>query len=192
MKEKSDITPENIIVIKDEYYYCINNLIYKGEKSEIYRGRQKTNNIIDSNNSYSSALTICVKKEPPFLKYPELDIEFNILNYLQQFLQEDENGFIPCPFVPQIYNYYHNNDSPSFLIEKLYGNSLNAIFKMCKYKFSFMSSLILMEQMISIIESLHSKGIIHRNLNPNKFLFVKEKSFALSVNLICLLFSFSL
>jgi serine/threonine protein kinase len=33
-----------------------------------------------------------------------------------------------------------------------------------------------MEQMLGIIRSLHEKGIIHRNLNPNKFLFGKEQT----------------
>ena len=176
MIDTPSIIPENVVIIKDEYYYCVDNIIYKGNKSEIFKGREKSEQIISSTNSYDTSFSICVKKEPPFLKYPELDTEYNILKYLQPFLLEDENGIIPCPFVPQIFNYYHNNDSPSFLIEKLYGNSLNSIFKMCKYKFSLMSSLILMEQMLGIIRSLHEKGIIHRNLNPNKFLFGKEQT----------------
>ena len=41
MKEPTEIIPENIIIIKDKYYYCTNNIIYKGKKSEIYRGKQK-------------------------------------------------------------------------------------------------------------------------------------------------------
>ena len=176
MEFKEKLIPENIIIIKDEYFYCTNDLLYKGNKSEIYKGRERSELKLSSSNSIISLFTICIKKEPPFLKFPELDIEYNILNYLQQFLEEDENGIIPCPFVPIIYNYYYNDDSASFLIEKLYGNSLNSIFKMCKYKFSLMSSLVLMQQMLDIIQSLHEKGIIHRNLNPNKFLFDKEET----------------
>lgn len=176
MKEKNDIIPENIIVIKDEYYYCINNLIYKGQKSEIYRGRQKTNNIIDSNNSYSSTLTICVKKEPPFLKYPELEKEFSILEKLQVFLEKDENGNILCPFIPKIYKFYKSVDSPSFLIEQLLGNSIDTIFKMCGRKFSIMATLNVIKQMLDIIQKLHEKDVIHRNLNPTKFLFGKEET----------------
>ena len=176
MKEKSDITPENIIVIKDEYYYCINNLIYKGEKSEIYRGRQKTNNIIDSNNSYSSALTICVKKEPPFLKYPELEKEYLILEKMQTFLEKDETGNIPCPFIPKIYKFFKSDDSPSFLIEQLLGNSVDTIFKMCRRKFTIMATLNIIKQMLDIIQKLHEKEVIHRNLNPTKFLFGKEET----------------
>ena len=176
MKERSDITPENIIVIKDEYYYCINNLIYKGQKSEIYRGRQKTNNIIDSNNSYSSALTICVKKEPPFLKYPELEKEYLILEKMQTFLEKDETGNIPCPFIPKIYKFFKSDDSPSFLIEQLLGNSVDTIFKMCRRKFTIMATLNIIKQMLDIIQKLHEKDVIHRNLNPTKFLFGKEET----------------
>ena len=169
MEDPEGIKAENIIIIEDEYFYCTNDLLYKGNKSEIYKGREKSELKLNSNNSYSIPFTICIKKENPYLKFPELETEFNILNYLQEFI-------VPCPFLPKIYKYYHNEDSPSFLLEKLYGNSLDSIFKMCKYNFSFMSTLILMEQMIGIVESLHSKGIIHRNLNPHKFLFGKEET----------------
>ena len=176
---KDQIIPENIIIINDEYYYCTNHLLYKGNKAEIYKGRERSElrlNTSSSYHSYDINFSVCIKKEPPFLKSPELDREFNILNYLQKFSERDKHGIAPCPFVPTLYNYYYNQDSPSFLVEKLYGNSLNSIFKMCKKKFSLMSSLILMEQMIGIIQSLHEKGIIHRNLNPNKFLFGKEET----------------
>ncbi len=176
MEDPEGIKAENIIIIEDEYFYCTNDLLYKGNKSEIYKGREKSELKLNSNNSYSIPFTICIKKENPYLKFPELETEFNILNYLQEFLNKNEDGIVPCPFLPKIYKYYHNEDSPSFLLEKLYGNSLDSIFKMCKYNFSFMSTLILMEQMIGIVESLHSKGIIHRNLNPHKFLFGKEET----------------
>ena len=176
MEDPEGIKAENIIIIEDEYFYCTNDLLYKGNKSEIYKGREKSELKLNSNNSYSIPFTICIKKENPYLKFPELETEFNILNYLQEFLNKNEDGIVPCPFLPKIYKYYHNENSPSFLLEKLYGNSLDSIFKMCKYNFSFMSTLILMEQMIGIVESLHSKGIIHRNLNPHKFLFGKEET----------------
>ena len=148
-----------------KYYYCIDDLIYKGNKSEIYKGRYLSDYKITSNNSYDTSFTICVKKEPPYLKFPELETENNILDYLQKYRKEENEGIIPFSFVPEKYDYYHNVDSPSFLIEKIYGNSVNTIFKMCKYKFSLMSSLLLMEQMLQIIHSLHEAGIIHRNLN---------------------------
>ena len=173
---EKDIIPENIIIIRNEYYYCTNDIIYKGNKAEIYKGRDKSNFIISSNNSYDTSFSICIKKEPPFLKYPELEKEYYILNYLQKFLNEEKKGSPSSTYIPKIYNFYHNDDSPSFLIEKLYGNSVDSIFKMCKRKFSLKVSLILVQQMLGIIRSLHEKGIIHRNLNPNKFLFDKEKT----------------
>ena len=170
------IEPKNKVNINDQYYYYTNDLLYKGNKSEIYKGREKSESRITSNNSYDISFSLCIKKELPYIKFPELEMENKILNYLQEFLNRNEEGIIPCPFVPKLYNYYKNVDSPSFLIEKLYGNSLNSIFKMCKNKFSLMSSLLLMEQMIEIIQSLHEIGIIHRNLNPHKFLFGKEET----------------
>ena len=159
MKEENKIFPENIIKIKDEYYYCINDIIYKGEKCEIYRGKESSNDIIGLNNSLSSSLSICVKSEPPFLKYPELSKEYLILNSLQKYLDKDINGNIPCPFIPKIYNFYQNNDSPSFLIEQLLGSSIDTIFKMCHRKFSIMSTLIIIKQMLEITSAVpHSRG----------------------------------
>lgn len=166
--------PENIKIINDKFFYCTDDLIYKGNKSEIYKGRYMTEYKITSNNSYDTSFSICVKKEPPYLKFPELETEYNILDYLRKFFKKE--GIEPFSFVPEIYDHYHNVDSPSYLIEKIYGNSVNTIFKMCKYKFSLMSSLLLMEQMLQIIHSLHEVGIIHRNLNPHKFLFGKEET----------------
>ena len=141
--------PENIKIIdnKDKkYFYCTDDLIYKGNKSEIYKGRYVTEYKITSNNSYDTSFSICVKKEPPYLKFPELETEYNILDYLQKYFNEKKEEIDPFSFVPEIYDYYHNVDSPSYLIQKIYGNSVNTIFKMCKYKFSLMSSLLLMEQ----------------------------------------------
>ena len=176
MKDSKGIMPENIIIIKDEYYYCTNNLIYKGDKCEIYAGREKTAYIIDSNNSYAPSLSICVKKEPPYLKYPKLIKESSNLKSLQKFLEKDENGNIPCPFIPKMYNYYPSSKTSSFLVEQLLGNSVDTIFKMCNRKFSLMSSLIIIKQILQIIQNLHEKGMIHRNLNPSKFLFGKEET----------------
>ena len=182
MNDSQEIIPENIVEIKNikntkkQYYYCINDLLYKGNKSEIYKGRDNLVSKISSSNSYDISFTLCIKKELPFLKYPELETEHNILNHLQKFLNKNEEGTIPCSFVPKLHDYFHNDDSPSYLIEELYGNSLNSIFKMCKYKFSLLSSIILIEKMFSIIQSLHETGIIHRNLNPHKFLFGKEET----------------
>ena len=176
MDEPNSINPENIIIIKDEYYYCTNNLIYKGKKCEIYRGKKKSNNIIDSNNLSGPSLSICVKKEFPFLKYPELEKEHSMLEYLQKYLEKDINGNIPCPFIPKLYKFYPSIDSPSFLIEELLGSSVDIIFKMCNRKFTIMSTLLIIKQILNIIQKLHEKGIIHRNLNPTKFLFGKEET----------------
>ena len=68
--------PENIKIINDKFFYCTDDLIYKGNKSEIYKGRYMTEYKITSNNSYDTSFSICVKKEPPYLKFPELETEY--------------------------------------------------------------------------------------------------------------------
>ena len=182
MEKSTEITPENIIIIKDEYYYCTNHLIYKGNKSEIYKGNKKTSNSFDLYEFYGTSLPVCIKVEKPFLKYPELSKEYSILNYLQKFLEKDSNNQIQCPFIPIIYNYYPRIDTPSYLVTQLLGSSVDTIFKMCHRKISIMSSLILVQQMVRIIQKLHGIGIIHRNINPSEFLFCKEETTDIILN----------
>jgi len=176
MEKPVDITPENIVIIKDEFYYSTNHLIYKGDKSELYRGNKKTTDIFDYYELYGISLPVCVKVERPFLKYPELSKEYSILSFLQKYLEKDSNNQVQCPFIPKIYNYYPRNDTPSYLITQLLGSSVDTIFRLCHRRFSIMSSLILVQQMVRIIQKLHDIGIIHRNINPTEFLFCKEET----------------
>lgn len=52
MEDSQKLVPENIINIKDEYFYCTNNLIYKGNKSEIYKGNTKSDITINTRSSF--------------------------------------------------------------------------------------------------------------------------------------------
>ncbi|OHT09707.1 casein kinase I isoform delta-like protein [Tritrichomonas foetus] len=50
------------------------------------------------------------------------------------------------------------------------GNSLENLFQMCHKKFSLKTVLMLADQMITSLQSIHSKNFIHRDVKPDNFL----------------------
>ena len=60
------------------------------------------------------------------------------------------------------------------IIEHL-GHSLEDLFDDCYRKFSLLTTLMLEEQMLSCIEFIHSKNIIHRDVKPDNFLMGRGK-----------------
>ena len=204
MKKQEDaIIPENIRLINGGFFYCINDLIFKGNRSEIYSGKKDLNYIPisssssyiskppkksnDSNNLISKSQSeieenqnqenlfqislYCIKKEPPFLKHPQLYKEYSILNYLQKYITDKNFSFIP-----KLYKFYPNEESDSFLITELLGTSVEKLFEFTKKKFPPLVSLEIISKIMDVIEKLHEIGIIHRNLNPSHFLFNKENT----------------
>ena len=56
------------------------------------------------------------------------------------------------------------------LIMELLGKSTEDLFNYCNRKFSLLTTLMLIDQMISCIEYIHSQYFIHRDVKPNNFL----------------------
>ena len=103
---------------------------------------------------------IAIKSEPinesknnSLLKY-----ESDILQYLQ-------NG----KGIPEFYSYI-KKDKNNYMLFELLGPSLEDLFDLCQQKFSLKTILLLADQMISRIEFMHSKYLIHRDIKPNNFL----------------------
>ena len=58
----------------------------------------------------------------------------------------------------------------NILIIELLGHSLEDLFNECGREFSLLTTLMLVDQMISCIEFIHSRNIIHRDVKPDNFL----------------------
>ena len=88
-----------------------------------------------------------------FLKY-----ESDVLRYLQ-------NGI----GIPEFYSYI-SKDNYNYMLFELLGPSLEDLFDLCQQKFSLKTILQIGDQMLSRIEFLHSRFVIHRDIKPNNFL----------------------
>lgn len=66
--------------------------------------------------------------------------------------------------------------SNRYLIMELLGPSLDKLFVLCDKKFELDTSIYLGIEMINRIEHIHKRGIIHRDIKPNNFMFGKFDS----------------
>ena len=66
--------------------------------------------------------------------------------------------------------WFGQQDYFNFLIIELLGPNLEDLFNTCKRKFSLKTVLMLADRMIALIEIIHSKGFVHRDIKPDNFL----------------------
>jgi serine/threonine protein kinase len=72
--------------------------------------------------------------------------------------------------------FYGNEGQLNVLVIDLLGKSVATLFEECGYHFSMKTVLMLADQMISRVEYLHAKGIIHGDIKPENFVLGKEKN----------------
>jgi len=92
---------------------------------------------------------------------PQLKYEYKIYKYL-----EGGSGF------PKIYGFYEERRQ-NILIMEMLGSSLEKLFNKCHKKFSQLTVLMIVEQILYRLEYIHSKNIIHRDIKPDNFLIGK-------------------
>jgi len=76
---------------------------------------------------------------------------------------------------PSLYD-YGKEDNYNFIIVSLLGLNLEKLFKLCNYRFSLKTVLMIADQLITRIETLHSKNYVHRDIKPENFCIGKSSS----------------
>ncbi|CAF0772902.1 unnamed protein product [Didymodactylos carnosus] len=66
--------------------------------------------------------------------------------------------------------FYGNENTFDILVIELLGPSLEDVFNYCDRKFTIKTSLMVVDQMVSRIEYVHTCHIIHRDIKPDNFL----------------------
>ena len=126
-------------------YICnIENQIGSGSFGEVLYGKHKYNNFevaVKIINSETSSETI--KKE---------------INITKKF--QNEIGF------PSIFDTFIH-EKKNIIIESMLGPSLDKLFKYCGRIFPLKTVCLIGKEMVKRLETMHGKGILHRDLKPN-------------------------
>jgi serine/threonine protein kinase len=80
------------------------------------------------------------------------------INYTKQL--QGAQGF------PSLY-YYGNYEKKHIIVESLLGPSLDKLFKFCGRMFPLKTVCLIGIEMVKRLETMHQKGILHRDLKPN-------------------------
>ena len=65
------------------------------------------------------------------------------------------------------------------LIIELLGESIENLFDYCGRRFTLLTSLMIVEQMLSRIEFIHNRGLIHRDISPDNIFMCQNGTFKL-------------
>jgi casein kinase 1 len=151
------------IPIGDSFKLDARRKLGKGQFFEVFYGLDKKSNE-----------EVAIKLELSSSKYLQLLYESRVYQIL-----EGEIG------IPRFF-WYGKQGNYNILIMELLGHSLEDIFTYCKRKFSLLTILMIIEQVIYRIEYIHNKNFIHRNLSPDNILIGRKnnKSFLYLIDFI--------
>ena len=144
MANANNSSPSGFIVCGK---YRLVKKIGSGSFGEIYRGINITN-----------GEEVAAKLESIKARHPQLLYESKLYRILQ--------GGRGIPHI----RWFGQEGGYNILIIDLLGPSLEVLFKFCSRKFTMKTVLMIAEQMISRIEYMHDKNLIHRDVKPDNFL----------------------
>lgn len=101
---------------------------------------------------------VAIKLEKATTKHPQLIYEYRIYKNL-----------VGTPGIPNA-KWCGVEGDYNVMVMELLGPSLEDLFNYCGRKFSLKTVLMIAEQLITRIESIHAKGYIHRDIKPDNFL----------------------
>ena len=156
IKINTNIKKEEINKINNDeeqiFLYDKNKQIGKGSFGKIFIGIDK-----NTGNEIAKKFEIASDEEQSQLKN-----EYKIYKIL-----EGGYGF------PKAYNLYKGRKY-NVLTMELLGPSLENIFNKKNKKFSLLTNIMIIEQILYRLEYLHSKGIVYRDIKPDNFLIGKN------------------
>jgi casein kinase 1 len=144
---KTEEAIEHLKKQRDKFIIDPKNLLGKGSFGKIFPGINKTTNE-----------PIAIKLEPLQTNHPQLVYEYKIYKYLQ-------NGF----GIPKVYE-CSKDKKYTILIMELLGESLSKKLSYCGGKFTLLTTLMAMDQIVTRLEFIHSKNLLHRDIKPDNFL----------------------
>lgn len=77
--------------------------------------------------------------------------------------------------VPRVF-WFGRESNSNFLVLEFLEFSLESTIK--RYRLSLMSTLLIVDQMLTRLEQIHSRGIVHRDVKPENFMFKKTVALA--------------
>ena len=159
-----------------QYYNQRNNAIILADYNNIVGGKYKLLQTIGSGtfgvvylaeDINRPGYTVAVKVESVNHKHPLISHETSIYQHL--LTRKSEHFYQGRAGIPYHYWTGTQSDYNILVMEKL-GDSLETLFNKCHRTFTLKTTLMLADQMISLLEYIHAKDIIHRDIKPDNFL----------------------
>ena len=158
LSQKKFITIDNEVEINNKKSNQLNDYEIIGNY-KLYLNK----NFSEANNTYyginiKTKEEVAIKTELTSTEEPLLELQKNIYEHFK-----GGNG------IPKLY-WYGTHKHYNVLIRELLGDYLQDYLISCNNKFTLLTTLMLAEKMISLIEFIHSRNYIHRNIKPAQFL----------------------